>query len=64
LVGLGASTLDAMVLLPLSPAGSVRVGPGVAFLEDVMGAGSVFLWGMAGWCWEPGDEVARRLAAV
>jgi transposase-like protein len=53
-----------MVPLPLTPAGSVRVGPGVAFLEDVTGAGSVFLWGMAGWCWEPGDVVARRLAAV
>ncbi len=63
-MGLAASTLDAMVPLPLSPAGAVRAGPGVAFLEDEAGAGSVFLWGMAGWCWEPGDEVARRLAAV
>jgi transposase len=53
-----------MVPLPLTPAGSVRVAPGVGFLEDETGAGSVFLWGMAGWCWEPGDEVARRLAAV
>ena len=63
-MGLAASTLDAMVPLPLTPAGAVRVGPGVAFLQDEAGAGSVFLWGMAGWCWEPGDEVARRLAAV
>ncbi len=63
-MGLAASTLDAMVPLPLTPAGAVRVGPGVAFFQDETGAGSVFLWGMAGWCWEPGDEVARRLAAV
>lgn len=63
-MGLAASTLVEMVPLPLTPAGSVRVGPGVAFCEDEAGAGSVFLWGMAGWCWEPGDEVARRLAAV
>jgi transposase len=63
-VGLAASTLDAMVPLPLAPGGSVRVGPGVAFLEDGEGAGSVFLWGMAAWCWGAGDGVARRLAAV
>jgi len=36
----------------------------VAFLEDDQGAGSVFLWGMAAWCWGAGDGVARRLAAV
>ena len=24
----------------------------------------VFLWGMAVWCWSPGDEAGRRLAAV
>jgi transposase-like protein len=63
-VGLAASTLDAMVPFPLAPGGSVRVGPGVGFLEDDEGAGSVFLWGMAAWCWGAGDGVARRLAAV
>lgn len=26
--------------------------------------GVVFIWGMASWCWEPGDIVGRRLAAV
>src|ERR1019366_1229609 len=25
---------------------------------------SVFLWGMAAWCWRAGDSAARRLAAV
>ena len=63
-MGLAASTLDAMVPFPLAPGGSVRVGPGVAFLEDDEGCGSVFLWGMAAWCWGSGDAVARRLAAV
>ncbi len=59
-----ASTLDAMVPLPLAPGGSVRVAPGVAFSEDDEGSGSVFLWGMAAWSWAGGDRVARRLAAV
>lgn len=49
--------------LPLHPAGSVSVGEGVDLIEDDEG-GAVFLWGMAGWCWEAGDVVARRLAAV
>ena len=63
-MGLAASTLDVMVPFPLAPGGSVRVSPGVAFLEDEEGSGSLFLWGMAAWCWGAGDGVARRLAAV
>lgn len=49
--------------LPLSPAGSVAVAPGVDLLELDEG-GVVFVWGRATWCWEPGDVIARRLAAV
>lgn len=63
-MGLAVSTMEAVVPLPLAPGGSVRIGDGVDFLEDGDGVGSVFLWGMAAWCWGPGDGVARRLAAV
>jgi len=49
--------------LPLAPAGSVAVAPGVDLLEVAEG-GVVFVWGRATWCWEPGDVTARRLAAV
>lgn len=50
--------------LPLAPSGSSHVADGVAFFEDADGNGSVFLWGMAAWCWCASDAVARRLAAV
>ena len=36
---------------------------GVHLVENEQG-GAVFLWGMAAWCWEPGDVAGRRLAAV
>lgn len=49
--------------MPLHPAGSVRVGDGVDLVENDRG-GVVALWGMATWCWEPGDVVGRRLAVV
>ena len=49
--------------LPLAPAGSVAVAPGVDLLEVAEG-GVVFVWGRATWCWGPGDATARRLAAV
>ena len=61
---LAACMLDAMPPLPLAPGGSVQVGAGVSFLEDLEGNGSVFLWGMAAWSWVAGDRVARRMAAV
>ncbi|MPZ96471.1 MAG: helix-turn-helix domain-containing protein [Propionibacteriales bacterium] len=63
-MALAASTLDAMPPLPLAPGGSLQVAPGVAFLEEADGSGSVFLWGMAAWSWGSSDPVARRLAAV
>ena len=49
--------------LPLAPAGSVTVAPGVELLE-VDAGGVVLLWGRAAWCWDTGDIVGRRLAAV
>ncbi len=49
--------------LPLAPAGSVTVAPGVELLE-VDAGGVVLLWGRAAWCWDAGDIVGRRLAAV
>lgn len=61
---LAACIVDAVRPLPLSPGGSLQVAPGVAFLEEDDGSGSVFLWGMASWSWAASDRVARRLAAV
>ncbi len=49
--------------LALAPAGSVSVAPGVDLLE-VDAGGVVFMWGRAAWCWDAGDVVGRRLAAV
>lgn len=49
--------------LPLRPAGSVSVGPAASLLEDDQG-GAVFIWGMASSCWDGGDIVSRRRAAV
>ena len=49
--------------LPLHPGGSVPIGPAGALLESDEG-GAVSLWGMVASCWDAGDIVARRLAAV
>lgn len=49
--------------LPLVPAGSVVVAPGVDLVEVEEG-GVVFVWGRATWFWEAGDVAGRRLAAV
>jgi len=49
--------------LPLEPAGSVRINHAAQLLETNEG-GAVFVYGMATWCYEPGDVVGRRLAAV
>jgi transposase len=49
--------------LPLEPAGSVRINHAAQLLENEQG-GAVFIYGMATWCYEPGDVVGRRLAAV
>jgi len=39
------------------------VADGVDLVENEAG-GVVVLWGMPTWCWEAGDVVGRRLAAV
>jgi prepilin-type processing-associated H-X9-DG protein len=49
--------------VPAAPAGSSPVANGVDVHESDDG-GTVFVWGMATWCWQPGDVAARRLAAV
>ncbi|MGI8806309.1 MAG: helix-turn-helix domain-containing protein [Acidimicrobiales bacterium] len=49
--------------MPLRPAGSVRVSDSADLIENDEG-GAVFVWGMAVSCWDTGDIVARRLAAV
>jgi transposase len=49
--------------LPVAPVGGVVVGPGVDLVENAKG-GAVFVWGVAAWCWDGGDVVGRRLAAV
>ena len=49
--------------LPLEPVGAIEIVRGVQLLETEEG-GAVFLYGMATWCWEAGDLVGRRLAAV
>ena len=63
-MAVAAAKMGSMQPLPLAPSGSSHVADGVAFLEDAEGNGSVFLWGMAAWCWRAGDPAARRLAAV
>ena len=63
-MAVAAAKMGAMQPLPLAPSGSSHVADGVAFCEDADGNGSVFLWGMAAWCWRAGDPAARRLAAV
>jgi len=63
-VAVAAAKMVTMQPLPLAPSGSFHVAGGVDFLEDADGNGSVFLWGMAAWCWRAGDVAARRLAAV
>lgn len=59
----GVATLRKGPPLGMVPAGSVGVAPGVSLLEDADRA-SVFVWGMAVSCWDAGDVVGRRLAAV
>jgi transposase len=49
--------------LPLSPACSIPVAPGVDVVEDDQG-GAVWLHGMVAFTWDAGDVTGRRLAAV
>ena len=50
--------------LPLSPAGSVVLADGIAFLENEDGTGCVFVWGAPTWSWDSSDIGLRRLCAV
>ncbi len=63
LVGAGLVPVRRGQPLPLRPAGSVRVSDAAALFENDEG-GAVFVWGMATSCWDAGDIVARRFAAV
>ncbi|HVM14235.1 MAG TPA: helix-turn-helix domain-containing protein [Egibacteraceae bacterium] len=63
LVGAGLSGVRRGQPLPLRPAGSVQVSAAVSLVENDEG-GAVFVWGMAVSCWDTGDIVGRRLAAV
>jgi Transposase protein/Helix-turn-helix domain len=63
LVGAGLASVRRGQPLPLRPAGSVRVSVGADLVENDEG-GAVFVWGMAVSCWDAGDIVGRRLAAV
>ncbi|MHB2024457.1 MAG: putative transposase [Mycobacteriales bacterium] len=49
--------------LPLLPESAVAVGPAAGLCEGAEG-GVVFVLGQASFCWEAGDDAARRLAAV
>ncbi|MHB8289595.1 MAG: hypothetical protein ACYDEY_10235 [Acidimicrobiales bacterium] len=63
LAGVGMVDVQSGQPLPLRPAGSVAIGPAVSMIEDGQG-GMTFGWGMASSCWNAGDVVGRRLAAV
>lgn len=63
LVGAGLAGVRRGQPLPLRPAGSVQVSAAVSLVENDEG-GAVFVWGMAVSCWDSGDIVGRRLAAV
>jgi hypothetical protein len=63
LVGAGLAGVRRGQPLPLRPAGSVRVSDSADLLENDEG-GAVFVWGVAVSCWDAGDVVGRRLAAV
>jgi transposase len=63
LVGAGLVGVRRGQPLPLRPAGSVRVSDAADVVENDEG-GAVFVWGMAVSCWDAGDVVGRRLAAV
>lgn len=63
LVGAGLAGVRRGQPLPLRPAGSVQVSAAASLVETDEG-GAVFVWGMAVSCWDTGDIVGRRLAAV
>lgn len=50
--------------LPVPREDARVVAVGVELVEDTDGAGAVFVWGNAAWCWQARDAAGRRLAAV
>ena len=50
--------------LPWLPEGAVQVAPGIGVLLDADGSGTVWVHGMATFCWAAGDWAGRKLAAV
>ncbi len=50
--------------LPVPREDARVVAVGVELVEDTDGAGAVFVWGNAAWCWQAGDAAGRRLTAV
>jgi len=51
-------------VLSLTPAGAVEIGPIAALVEKDGEGGVVYVNGLATFCFDAGDEVGRRLAAV
>ena len=51
-------------VLPLTPAGATPIGPIAALVADPDGGSVVYVNGLATFCFDAGDEVGRRLAAV
>ena len=52
------------VPLPLLPGDAAEIAPGVGVVAGLDGGGVVWVHGLATFAWDPGDEAARRLAAV
>src|ERR1035441_2218774 len=50
--------------LPWLPEDATEIAPGVGLMSGDDGSGTVWVHGMATFCWEAGDEACRRLAAV
>jgi transposase-like protein len=50
--------------LPWLPEGAAEIAPGVGLMSGEDGSGTVWVHGMATFCWDAEDEAARKLAAV
>jgi transposase len=57
-------TLVSQPVLALTPPGAVEIGPIAALVRDDDGGSVVYVNGLATFCFDVGDEVGRRLAAV
>jgi transposase-like protein len=50
--------------LPWLPEGATEIAPGVGLASGDDGSETVWVHGMATFCWDAGDDASRRLAAV